>query len=303
MKILRNKKVAKLTTFGIGGIAEYFCEVKNTKELLAAIEFARTKKLKYRIFAGGSNVVFPDGVIHGLLIRIVGGAIKKVGEERVYADAGVSLARLITYAITHGFIGVETLSGIPGTVGGAIVGNAGAYGHSIEESIQRVHVWDGRKEVWIAKNECKFAYRESIFKQKDWIVLGVEFAFYGGSTKNLWATSRRIIAERLKKYPRGLRCPGSYFKNILIKDIPVKALRKIDANKIIGDKLPAGYLLEVVGAKGMRRGGVGVADYHGNLILNYGKGTAKDAKLLAATLKKRVRARFGIELQEEIRYF
>ena len=97
-------------------------------------------------------------------------------------------------------------------------------------------------------------------------------------------------------------CPGSYFKNVLVEDISPRAFKKIDMRKIMGGKLAAGYLLEAVGAKGMRRGGVGVAEYHGNLILNYGKGTAKETKALAAILKRRVRMKFGIELQEEIRY-
>ena len=303
MKIVRNKKVAELSTFGIGGRAEYFCEARNVKELFSAIEFARKKKIKRHIFAGGSNVIFPDGILHGLLIRITGGSIQKRGEWRIYADAGVPLARLIAYAIAHGFSGIEALSGIPGTVGGAIVGNAGAYGRSIEETTVRVRAWDGTKEIWIVVGKCGFAYRESVFKQKDWIVLGAEFVFTKGTAKELRKISRKIIAERLKKYPRGLRCPGSYFKNVLVKDVSAKTLKKIDANKIIGDKLPAGYLLEAIGARGMRQGDIGVAPYHGNLILNYGKGTAKDAKALAKKLKGLVKRKFGIELQEEVRYF
>ncbi len=302
MKILKNKKISTFSTFGIGGRAEYFCEAHTKKELFLAFEFAKAKKTAYKLFAGGSNVVFPDGVMRGLLIRIKGGTIQRLASRRLYVGAGVPLSRLITHTIASGLAGLEALSGIPGTVGGALVGNAGAYGHSIEEVVLRVRVWNGKKEMWIGKNECKFAYRESIFKYDGLVVLGAELLFKKESIKKLRETSRRIIAERLAKYPNGLMCPGSYFKNVLVGDISPRAFEKIDMRKITGGKVAAGYLLEAAGAKGMRYGGVGVAEYHGNLILNYGKGTAKDAKALAATLKRRVRMKFGIELQEEVKY-
>lgn len=119
----------------------------------------------------------------------------------------------------------------------------------------------------------------------------------------LEAKSREIIQMREKKYKPGIRCPGSFFKNVLVKDVSKKSLALVDASKIIDGKIPAGWLLEQVGAKRMREGGVYIADFHGNLLVNDGKGTEKDVRKLARKLKEMVKAKFGIELEEEIRYF
>ena len=112
-----------------------------------------------------------------------------------------------------------------------------------------------------------------------------------------------IIKTRLKKYKLGLRCPGSFFKNVLVKEVSEKSLKLISQNKIIEGKIPAGYLLEEVGAKGMRVGGIQIADFHGNLFINTGLAKAVDVKKLAKILKNRVKKKFGIVLEEEIRYF
>lgn len=300
--IARNKTIRQFTTFGIGGKAEFFCEVRTPRALREVIAWAKDRGVQWRLIAGGSNVVLRDGVIPGLLIRIAGGSVRSMGDGMCYADAGVPLTRLVTFSTRHGLSGLESLAGIPGTVGGAIVGNAGAYGHSIEEIVSRVRVWDGKGDRWIAPKDCAFAYRESIFKHNRWIVLGAEFVFTKGDAQELIARSKHIIAERLKKYPRGLRCPGSYFKNVPVTMASPMALGRIDASKIIAGKIPAGYLLEAVGAKGMRRGDIMVAEYHGNLILNCGRGSARDVRALAAELKARVKKRFGIVLEEEVRY-
>lgn len=303
IRVEQYKKISQFTTFGVGGRARYFCEVNNTSALIEAIVWAEQRALNWRILAGGSNVVLRDGVIPGLCIHVVGGEITRVRGAVYYVDAGVPLARLIAYTVSRGLSGLESLSGIPGTVGGATVGNAGAYGHSIEECVRRVRIWDGKEIRWISKKACAFQYRESIFKHASWIVLGVELLFKEEDKKKLLSISKNIIAERIKKYPQGLRCPGSYFKNVLVSTISRATIKKIDTQKIVGGKIPAGYLLEVVGAKDTRRGGVCVASYHGNLIMNTGKGTAKDARALARVLKGRVQKKFGIALEEEVRYF
>ncbi len=302
IRIERNKNISSLTTFGVGGGVEYFCLVKNSKEFYEAIALADKKCLKWRLFSGGSNLVLPDKRISGLVIRMYGGQIKK-DKTKLIIDAGVLLSRVVAAAIKAGFQGIEQLSGIPGTVGGAIVGNAGAYGCSISDLVSRVLVWDGCGERWISVKECGFNYRESIFKNNGWIVLRVELIFVSGDKNKINERSKEIIAERLKKYPKGLMCPGSYFKNILVAELSGEALKKIDRTKIIGGKVPVGYLLEVVGARGMRRGDVCVATYHGNLILNKNNGTTHDAKSLARALKSKVFKKFGILIEEEVRYW
>lgn len=302
MTFRKNISLAPLSTFKIGGRAEYFCSVQEPTDLLTAIRFAETKKIPYRIIAHGSNVVFPDGRLKGLLVKISGGGII-TGKNRLIAGAGVSLSKVVKKSILLGLRGLETLSGIPGTLGGAIVGNAGAYGHSISETVVKVKIWDGHCLRWLSKKECDFFYRESVFKKKPYIVLCVVLQFKKDNPKKLKKISRDIIKLRLKKYKPGLRCPGSFFKNVLVKEVSKKALAKIEKSKIIEGKIPTGYLLEQVGAKGTRVGGIEIASFHGNLFINRGRARAADVKKMARILKGKVRRKFGIELEEEIRYF
>lgn len=297
--------LADVSTFGIGGPAKEFITVSSPEELVQVARWAKSNSKVYRVIAGGSNVVFPDEGLGCLVIRFLGGEAKVLESERVLiADAGVLLAEVIERAIAFGLSGLETLSGIPGTVGGAVVGNAGAYGHSISEAVQKVEVFDEASgEVKsLSNDECFFGYRESVFKKRDLIVTRIFLKLKEGNRAELEARSREIITVREKKYKPGIKCPGSFFKNVLVKDVSKEVLDKIKKEKIIEGKIPAGYLLEEVGARGMREGGIYIADFHGNLLVNDGTGKAEDVKKLAARLKGMVRERFGIELEEEVRF-
>ena len=306
LKIKKNYPIANLSAFKIGGRARYFCEVKSDKELFEAINVAKKLKVFYKLVAGGSNVLFPDGILNYMLIKAVklssGPSLKIIG-NKISVDAGVELLGLIKKAVSGGLQGLETLSGIPGTVGGAVVGNAGAYGHSISEVIEKIEIWNGRVKCWFPKEDCKFGYRHSIFKEKPFIVLRAVLKFKKGDLDELKSISRKTIETRLQKYKPNLRCAGSFFKNVPIKNISQRALRLIDKSKIIEGKLPAGYLLEQVGAKGMKTGGIKVADFHSNFLINSGRGKASDVKKLAEILKNSVNKKFGIVLEEEVRYF
>jgi UDP-N-acetylmuramate dehydrogenase len=302
MRLQKQVALAPLSTFHIGGYAEYFVSVQTSEDLIAAVLAARRPRMPYKILAGGSNVVFPDETLPGLLIRIRGGE-SRFCATRCCADAGVKLASVIRESLRRGLEGLEALSGIPGTIGGAIVGNAGAYGHSIAEVVDKVEIWDGRSRRWLAPSGCQFRYRESVFKEKPYLVLRVVLKFRHGDARALQRTSQEIIRKRLQKYKPGLRCPGSFFKNVLVSEVSKRSLARIDRGKIIAGKIPAGYLLEQVGAKGMRVGGIVIAKFHGNLFINQNHGTAEDVRRLARVLKKRVRRKFGIALEEEIRYF
>jgi len=294
--------LAPLTTFGIGGTAEFFVAVKSPDDLVATASAAAEYRMRYRVLASGSNIVFHDRAFRSLLIQFLGGTLKFDGDTCT-VDAGVSLEKVIKGAIGGGLKGLETLSGIPGSVGGAIVGNAGAYGHSISEVVDRVEIWDGTSRRWITAPECQFAYRESVFKAEPWLILRARLRFTPADARELGRISRDIINLRLKKYQPGLRCPGSFFKNVLVQDVSTSSLQKIDPARIIEGKIPAGYLLEQVGANGMKRDGIEIASFHGNLLFNRGGGTCSAVQHLARVLKARVQRKFGIELEEEIRYF
>ncbi len=299
--VKKNVALAPLSTFRIGGRAQYLCVAETPEAFISIFEWAKAHKMKTTIFAGGSNVVFPDGGLSGLTLRFFGGKIRFDRDECV-ADGGVLLGEVIRRAIARGLAGLETLSGIPGTVGGATVGNAGAYGHFISEVISAVEIWDGKKRRWIPRKQCAFAYRESIFKRKPLLVLRVKLKFRKGNTAELRKISREIIAKRERKYKPGIKCPGSFFKNILAAETSAKSLAKIDKSKIIAGKIPAGYLLESIGSKGMRVGGIEIAAFHGNLFVNKGKAKASDVRKLADILRKKVHKKFSILLEEEVRY-
>lgn len=297
-----NVRLAPLTTFGVGGAARLYKKVTTPEQLVAAVGKASKARLRYVILAGGSNVVFSNREYDGVVIHYQSSAKPIVKNREIIADAGVLLAKLIKTAINNGLAGIETLSGIPGTVGGAIVGNAGAYGQCISDHLESVQIFDGKEVRWVNRAACKFAYRESIFKHSGWLVLRVKFKLEKGDKKVLAKRSREIIKIREAKYKPGLPCPGSFFKNVLVKDVSKSSLAKIDQKKIIDGKIPTGYLLEQVGARGLKFGRLEVADFHGNLLINRGGATYAEVRKLASLLKSRVRRRFGIELEEEVRY-
>lgn len=296
-----HEPLAQYTTFGIGGTAQYFVDVKNKTELLNALEDAKKQRLPYWILAGGSNVVCVDGEVPGLCIRIAEGGVEVEGQQ-IVADAGATLAALVDAAIDRGLEGLEALSGIPGTVGGALVGNAGAYGQTISGPLVRVEIFDGSEVRWLKKEECGFEYRDSFFKLKPWIVLRAEFALKPGSSAALREKSKEIILLREKKYPPGIKCPGSFFKNFLVDKFSPETRALVPENRDFYGKVPAWFFLNEVGARGMREGGLRVADIHGNLIVNEGGATYRDVITLATELKKRVKERFGVDLEEEVRY-
>lgn len=304
MRFEKGKLIKDLTTLEIGGKTKFFVNVKNEKELEDSIKKAGV--LPWFVIGSGSNIVASDSGYEGLIIKI---NIQdfKISGGKVIVGGGNNLLAFIKRINGLGFSGMEKMAGIPGTVAGAIYGNAGAYGEEIKDNIVRVRIFDGKKFKWISKKECKFGYRNSYFKKnKKWIIVRAEFKFKKGDPKKLDQISRGIMRLREKKYRRGILCPGSFFKNIVLKDLDKMKLKrilgKIDESKINHGKLPSGYLLEEVGAKGMRFGNIYVSKNHGNLIFNNGGGRASDIKKLADILRDKVRKKFGILLEEEVQY-
>jgi UDP-N-acetylmuramate dehydrogenase len=302
IKILKNKSLKEFTSFKIGGKAKYFASVSKPEELLSLLKYANKINIPVYVFGGGPNVVFGDGVLNYLFIRFYGGKIIKK-ENFLIVDAGVPLYKVIDFALKRGLSGLEKLTDIPGTIGGAIYGNAGAFGVSISDVVEEVEIWDNvkNKTMWVGKKFCKFKYRESIFKNNSrYYILRVKLKLKNGNKKYIKKISDEIKKIRRRKYEPTLKCPGSFFKNVLVKDINPRVLNKIDSSKIIEGKIPAGYLLEEVGVKGKDFGSLKIADFHANIIINKGKATFNDVKKLSAFLKKQVKDKFGVLLEEEI---
>jgi UDP-N-acetylmuramate dehydrogenase len=195
------------------------------------------------------------------------------------------------------------MTGIPGWVGGAVYGNAGAYGHSIQERVASVRYLEQGSVSEISNADCEFAYRESRFKhRKDWVILSVTLQLESADADELRTTASGILKIRNEKYPPTMRCAGSIFKNLLWRDLPDAVRAAVPAAVVREGKVPSAYFLEQAGAKSLRRGGVRVADYHANLIYNEDGGTAQEVIELIAELKRRVHDRFGLDLEEEVQF-
>lgn len=300
-KIKENVLLADYTTLKIGGAAKLFIDVDSEGELQDIISLTKKFNIAYFILAGGSNLLVRDSGFDGLVIRIRFGGITKIG-NKVLVRSGENLQSLVDFSVKNGLSGMECITGIPGTVGGAIYGNAGAYGQSISDCLTKVKILDRKKQRWVSKVECKFEYRESVFKKHNWVILESEFKFQKAEAGVLMTKAASILKLRRKKYPDGLKSPGSFFKNILIDALPKKILERIPVEKIAFGKIPAGYLLEVVGAKGKKLGDVKIADYHANLFLNVGSGSANDFCKLAKKYQEKVEKVFGIKLTPEVQF-
>jgi UDP-N-acetylmuramate dehydrogenase len=223
--------------------------------------------------------------------------------NRVRVEAGAVLQSLVDASIEQGLRGLETMTGIPGWVGGAIYGNAGAYGHSIHERVVSVRFFDGHGIREIGNEACEFRYRESVFKRrKDWVIVSTDLVLEPGYAFDLRAHAESILKIRNAKYPPTMRCAGSIFKNLLLAELPEPVRAQVPENVVREGKVPSAYFLEQAGAKGLSDGAIRVADYHANLIFNTGGGTAEELRIMIATLKTKVRERFGLELEEEVQF-
>lgn len=304
LKALGKKAHAKVslapyTTLKIGGPAEIFYPVRRERDLIKAVKLAQSLAIPWFLLGGGSNLLINDQGFPGLVIHNQIGGIK-VNGPNITAGSGLRLENLIETAISHGLGGIEKMAGIPGTVGGALFGNAGAYGQSISDCLLRVKVFDGKTVYYLDKEGCQFSYRETGLKKKGLVILEAEFQFLPASEEELRKTAQEIINRRSLKFPKELNCPGSFFKNVVLSQLSKETLKKIPKEATSHGKVAAGFLLEVVGAKGKQRGGIKIASYHGNLFYNRGNGRAKDFFLLAKQFQKKVKAKFNIVLEPEV---
>jgi len=300
--IAKNVELAPQTTFKIGGKADFFASVSSKQGLNEALDFSRKNELDFFVFSGGSNILFSDKGFRGLVIKIENKKIELAGEE-IYAEAGVVLSQLVKFSAENSLAGLEWAAGIPGSVGGAIRGNAGAFGGEMKDNLLEAEVFDTEKnEFLILKNEeCGFAYRESLMKRKNnLIIISARFKLKKGNQEEIQNKIKEIIAKRTQNQPSGFSA-GSFFKNPIVKD--EKIIEKFEHDKEIkmrGDKLPAGWFIEDLGLKGKKMGGAQVSEQHGNFIINTGEATAEDVIILSSFLKQKVRDSYGVQLEEEV---
>jgi len=302
LTVSRGAPLSDYTRFAIGGPADIYAETASVDAFVEALAVARASGRDYMVMGGGTNLIVSDEGFRGIMLRFVAREMH-ADANRVQCDAGAVLQDLVDFTVDRGFQGLETLAGIPGSVGAAVYGNAGAYGHSISESVRQVRFFDGARVREFDQAECEFHYRESIFKRhKEWIIFSAELELARADAAALRKTADDIVRVRNEKFPVTMKCAGSIFKNFLLVELPPPVAAAIPAKVIREGKVPAAYFLEQAGAKGMSRGEIHVASYHANLIYNSGGGTAADLCALIAELKDRVRRQFGVDLEEEVQY-
>lgn len=299
ISVQKNIPLSHYTTFEIGGPAKFFVQVSTKFELIEAINFAKEKNLPYLVIGGGSNLLISDEGFSGLIIKNSINSIDQKGTT-ITVGSGTTLTELINFTVENGLGGLEKLIGIPGSVGGAVYGNAGAYGQTICGNIIEVHALDNGQEIILSKTECEFSYRDSNFKRNHLIILEIVFKLPKADPNILREEMDNTLMDRLKKYPQSLRSAGSFFKNIPVGKVTSESLKLIPEDKINHGKIPVGFLLEAVGAKNESLEDIKVLQNHANTIINTGNGSYYNVLKLAEILAKKVKDKFGIDIEPEV---
>lgn len=305
-KIKKNYPLADETTFKIGGEAELFAEVTNKKELKEILKEANRQSLPVTVLGGGSNVLIPSEGLDGLTIKIRDGRLGFLDEKNnlIQADAGVTLPMISRFALNHGFTGLEWAMGVPGTVGGAVYGNAGGFGQSISDLVEEVEVMDGDKAKVLRRESIDFGYRDSTFKSQNLTILRVSLRLESDDKKEIKKRIDEYLKHRNESHPMDMPCAGSIFKNPNTKIEKENLIEKYPELKIFNEKgvIPAGYLIEKTGLKGISVGGAQISKKHANFIVNTGEATSEDVKGLIRKVKEEVFERFNVGLEREIRF-
>lgn len=307
-KIQQNVSLKKYTTFKIGGLAKFFVEVKNTAELKESLIWAKANNSPVFILGGGSNLLVSDQGFNGLVIKI-NNIDLKINQNLAYAGAGINLNKLVIESLKNNLIGLEKLAGIPGTLGGAIRGNAGAWGSQVGDFVKTVVCFDSQDLIVKKFNttKCQFTYRSSLFKEnKNLIIWFVELKLKVRTIQESSA-AQQVIKENLAKrkntqpdYPSA-GCVFKNLKNKQLKDFVINNPHLEIPEKFLENKaIPAAWLIEASSLKGQKSGGAQISEQHANFIVNINQATADDVLKLIALTKTHVYNKFKVQLQEEI---
>lgn len=284
-KIIFNEPMKNHTSFKIGGSADYFINVKTIQELKDALEYAKLKNLPFFIIGNGSNLLVTDKGIRGLVIKVNIQNIEIINFKD-YVEVNVGAGnRLMAFAIElmkKNISGMEELSGIPGTIGGAVYMNAGAYGKEMKDLIISTICMNVKGEVFeLSNSEQEFSYRSSIFQKKDYIVIGAKLKLKYGIKEEIKNKMDELLKQRKEKQPIELPSAGSSFKR---------------QEGVITAKL-----IDECGLKGYQIGGAMISKKHAGFIVNFNNATAKDILQLAEYVKEQVYKKFKIRIEEEIK--
>ena len=283
MEFQENILLKEYTTFKVGGPAKLFCVVETKEELMQAVEKAKEENLKFSVLGGGSNVLASSKGYNGLVVKIENCKLK-IENCEICVEAGMSLLKLVNSARENSLSGLEWAVGIPGTVGGAVYGNAQAFGSKMSDSIKEVEVLDVRRPnevIVLSREECQFLEKNSIFKEnKNLIILSIALELKEGKQEDIEAVMREYMLTRTERQPLDYPSAGSIFINKGVKS--------------------SSYLIDRSGLKGETVGGAQVSEKHAGFIINKDNATSDDVLELIDIIKEEVKSKFNIELETEI---
>lgn len=303
-----NILLAPYTSFGIGGAAKYFLEAKSEKEIKDGLAWAKRNNIQVFVLGGGTNILVSDNGFDGVVIKLENSLLQFSGSQ-AFCGAGVLLEQLVRKCIERGLGGVEYLSGIGGTVGGAVRGNAGAFGQTIGEAVKEVKAFLNGEIKSFSHEDSAFQYRQSIFKEIPSVISSITFEFHPAKKEELKKKSQEVIAKRNSRYNIHWQCAGCIFKNIDLREITIDKERVLKALDITEkeysevtkfQKLPVSFIVDKLGLKGKKIGGAKIAEEHGAFIINAGGAKAEDIVALMSLIKLKVRNALGIQLEEEV---
>lgn len=303
-----NVLLAKKTTFKIGGPVQYFVTVDTVENAVALFHYLDGSGTPYFVFGGGSNMLVPDEGFDGVAVKIADKRYTVEGVTMTVA-AGMTTVEMAQVSIKEGLTGFEWGVGVPGTIGGAVRGNAGAMGSDMSRCVVSVDAYVNGSVETFSHEQCLFTYRESIFKKNGGIVLRVTLGLKKADNTNGMKEALAYLQYRNKTQPQGFASTGCIFKNADMNENKEALLKhfgeqdeKVQQFLAVG-KISAGWLVEQAGMKGVQVGNAKVSETHGNFIVNLGGATAEDVHTLIESIKAKVYDTYGIALEEEIQVF
>ncbi len=284
MRILEQEPLSAHTTFRIGGPASFYMIPENAEEIREGIHFAKEREFPFITIGRGSNMLFPDEGYHGVVIEIGSGMneIEYSGAGKIRAQAGALLSAVASEAARHSLTGFEFAGGIPGTLGGAVVMNAGAYGGEIKDCIVSARVMDSAgNESILSREQLELGYRTSVIQSRGDLVLEAEFQFEPGDPREIRERMKELNAKRRDKQPLEFASAGSTFKR--------------------PEGHFAGKLIEDAGLRGYRIGDAQVSEKHCGFVVNRGHATAKEVLAVICDVQKKVLESSGVKLEPEVK--
>ncbi len=309
IKIIKNFSLGALTTFKVGGRAKFFAEAENIEDLKEAIDFAKKNKLTVKILGGGTNSLISDKGFDGLIIKYTARNIF-LGDDYITAEAGAPMGALVQFAFLRGIKNFANFAGLPGTVGGAIYGNAGSFGKNTGDLILDIEATDKEGKLKkINKKSAKFDYRFSNFKKNGLMILSARFLVEYGDKKEISKIMQECMQKRIKTQPLSESSAGCVFRNTKTEEILPENLKKLlqlfpdlENISVKSKQIPSSFLIDRAGFKGTKIGKVEVSQKHANFLVAGQGAKAQDVVLLIEKIKEGVKEKFGVDLKEEIQF-